>query len=231
MIAILSAIEGEIKATAEALEQPVNVSFAGRRIYTGELAGKKVVVGYTGVGKALAALTVQGVIDRYGPTALIFVGIAGSLNTLYEIGDVVIAADCVQHDFDATRFGFPRGELSGENIFELASDTELADYALCWKRPERKFHSGRILSGDQFITSAGEAATSYLIDELEGDAVDMESAAASLAAYLNGIPFLVMRVVSDKGDGTLPKGFKRFLKNTSELIKDFACYMVTCPAI
>jgi adenosylhomocysteine nucleosidase len=225
VVAILSALFSEIQSTIKAIESPVESPFAGRVISQGMLSGSKVVVGHTGVGKALAAMTLQGVIDRHFPSIVVFLGIAGALNPEYEIGDVVIAADCVQHDFDATPFDFARGEIPYENIIELASDQRLVDYALRWKAAGRRLHVGRILSGDRFVSTAGETKDAFLRDELRGDAVDMEGAAAALVAHLNGIPFLHARIISDKADGRLPVKFKGFMKESSDLLMDFASYI------
>ena len=230
MIAILAATAGEILATQEALEGPVDVSFAGRKILRGCLGGREVVAGHTGVGKVLAAMTVQGVVDRYRPSALIFSGIAGALNRSYEIGDVIVARECLQHDFDATQFGFPRGCIPYEDPAGPVCTPSLVDYALRWEKQGRALQAGRILSGDRVISSRGESADPFFIDELSGDAVDMESAAAALVARLNGIPFLVMRIISDKADGLIPGGFRSFVKESSQLIRDFAGYMAGCPA-
>jgi len=231
MIAILSGLPEEIRATVDALENPVDESFAGRELKRGRLDGVEVLVGYTGVGKVLAAMTVQGVIERFHCGALLFTGIAGSLNPEYEIGDVIIATDSVQHDFDVTLFGLPRGGIPNENLIELASAPALVDYALRWKPQDRRVHRGRILSGDRFVSSRGESTDSFLIDELEGDAVDMESAAAALVAHLNGIPFLLMRIISDKADGVIPGGFRSFLIESSALIRDFSRYMTAYPEV
>ena len=229
MIAILSALASEIEVTLSALESPVKAPFARRSIYLGTLAGREVVVGHTGIGKVLAAMTLQGVIDTYHPEAVLFIGIAGSLNQSYEIGDVIIAEDCLQHDFDATRFGYLRGEIPYEEIVELASDKVLLDHAAGWKGGGRRLHTGRILSGDRFVSTAGELPDAHLRDELQGDAVDMESASAALVAHLNDIPFLVVRIISDKSDGVLPDDFKRFMKESSALLRDFAEYFVSLP--
>lgn len=230
MIAVLSAMAGEIEATVRALGNPIDESFAGRLIMRGRIGGVEIIAGRTGVGKSLAAMTVQGVIDRNRPTALVFAGIAGALNQSYDIGDVVIARDCIQHDFDATRFGFRPGEIPNEHVIELACDSKLFQHALRWEPAGRAVRAGRILSGDRFVSLGVGSPDQFLVNELGGDAVDMESAAAALIAHLNGIPFLLMRIISDKADGVLPRRFRRFLKESSRLILEFARYIVSLPA-
>jgi 5'-methylthioadenosine/S-adenosylhomocysteine nucleosidase len=224
MVAVLSALPKEIEATIDALREPAAGSFAGRRVVQGRLAGNDVVAGCTGVGKALAAMTTQGLIDRYHPDVLIYTGIAGGLNQSYKIGDVVVAQECVQHDFDATTFGFSIGTIPNEKIAELPGTRELIDYVLNWNAGTRTLHVGRILSGDRFVTSA-RAPEDTLWEELKGDAVDMESAAAALVAGLNGVPFAAVRFISDMADGVVPGGFKAFLKETSVAILDFAVHV------
>ncbi len=224
MVAVLSALPAEIRATVDAIEKPVECPFAGRKIVRGLLSGNDVVVGSTGVGKVLAAMTVQGVIDRYHPDALVYAGIAGALNQSYKIGDVVIAADCVQHDFDVTPFGFPIGTIPHEKITDLTADPVLMSYVLRREVEGRNLYTGRILSGDRFVTSAGDP-NDALREGLKGDAVDMESAAAALVAHVNGVPFVAVRVISDMADGVVPDNFKAFIRETSLFIRDFAAYI------
>ena len=141
-------------------------------------------------------------------------GIAGALNPSYHRGDVIVGKDCLQHDMDASLFGFRRGQIPYTDYRVVPSDKTLFNTAMSCRRLNPK--AGRILTGDQFITGSGDPTYSYLIDDLKGDAVEMEGAAAGLTALVNGLPFLLVRVISDKADGKAKGSYLKFLKSASE---------------
>ena len=175
--------------------------------------GKKVVVVKCGVGKVFAALTTQKLIDFYTPEFLVFTGVAGALNPDYEIGDIVLAEDCVQHDLDATGIGIPRGTIPYTNHRFFSSDENLINKAA--KTPTaHTIHIGRILTGDQFLTDS--SSLEYLTSEFQGDAVEMEGASVGFTCTLNHIPFLLIRTISDKADHSATADFTGFVKEVSK---------------
>ena len=225
VIAVLCALPQEVRGLIDGLGNAERQVWAGRELYLGRISRREVVVGHTGVGKSLAAMVSQHVIDTYRPDVLVFSGIAGSLNPCHSIGDIVIAEDAVQHDMDATKFGFRRGEIPYERIQAVESDPRLVDSALAWKPSARRVFSGRILTGDQFV--ADDATREYLRISLRGDAVEMEGASAGLVAHLNGVPFLLARVISDKADGKTPPAFRRFLADASAAILGLIQHLIS----
>lgn len=163
-----------------------------------------------GVGKVQSAMIAQYVIGEYKPDSIIVTGVAGALAADLAPGDAVVARDVIQHDLDCTPLGFARGEVpfTGERIFTC--DPALVNAALSAKTNHR-LRSGRILSGDRFVTHADKECHAYMTGELAGDAVEMEGAAVGQVCSRNKIPFVVVRTISDRADGAAPADFSKIL--------------------
>jgi len=208
----------EVAEIIEKLDVLEKYNFFGMDFYRGILCNHETIVGMTGIGKVMAAIVTQKMIDVFSPKKIIFSGIAGCLSKEIDIGDIVISADTMQHDMDASALGFKIGEIPYTGIRFIEADPEMIDAAKSFKAENSKVILGRILTGDCFIAKQEER--NYLAAELEGVAVEMEGAAAALTAKLNNIPFLIIRVISDKCDGKAPDDFKKFLKKSSKIIAD-----------
>lgn len=169
-----------------------------------------VLVVRCGVGKVQSAMITQRILDEYRPDAVIVTGVAGALATDLVPGDAVVARDVIQHDLDCTPLGFVRGEVpfSGERIFRC--DETLVSAALGAVTTHR-IRAGRILSGDRFVTHADKDCHAYMTGELAGDAVEMEGAAVGQVCARNGVPFVVVRTISDRADGSAPEDFSKIL--------------------
>ena len=204
----------EIDLIKKSVQNAERKNWNGWEFVRGTLAGREIVAVQTGVGKVLAALVTQHLIDEYSPSAIIMTGIAGSVNPEIRRGDILVGRDCMQHDMDATLFGFKRGQIPYTDYRIIDSDPALVETALAYGG--EKIRSGRILTGDQFISKAGTSEFAYLTEELGGDAVEMEGAAAGLTAKVNGIPFLLVRVISDNADGEAKGNYLKFLAKASE---------------
>ena len=173
--------------------------------------GMNCLIGLSGIGKVQAAMLTQYIISTWKPDYFIFTGVAGALNPSYDIGDIVLGVDFIQHDLDVRPLGFQRGEVpyTGKSIFY--ADSKLLNLAEQSCPEDHKLFRGRILTGDQFITHSEMATHQYMTDELKGDAVEMEGAALAFVASRNDIPFLVIRTISDRADGSAPCDFNRLL--------------------
>ena len=181
-----------------------------------EFESQKVVIAKSGVGKVFAAMICERLIDEFNPKAVIFTGVAGALNKDLDIGDVVVSTDCIQHDIDAQALGFVRGEIPYSEHRVFTADKNLRDYALDTRLSGNKVMPGRILTGDQFITKHEMKEHEYLIDELKGDAIEMEGGAVAQVCELNSVSFLVVRTVSDKADGTAAADFNEFMPKVAK---------------
>ncbi len=176
------------------------------------LFDKNVIVTKSGIGKVYAAMVCERLIDEFNPRAIIFTGVGGALNRDIEIGDIVVSKDCIQHDLDAEALGFPRGEIPYTEHRIFQADSMLLELSLLTKVEGNKIISGRILTGDQFITKKEMKDHQYLIDELKGDAIEMEGGAVAQVCSLNKTPFLIVRTMSDKADGEAVSDFNKFVQ-------------------
>ncbi|TVR01290.1 MAG: 5'-methylthioadenosine/adenosylhomocysteine nucleosidase [Spirochaetaceae bacterium] len=216
MTVILGAIDGEISAFLGAMTHRRDQRMRSFRYHQGEIDDTPVVVARSGVGKTLSAATTQHLIDRFSPKRIIFTGIAGSLKPQLQVGDILVAADCLQYDLDAGALGFQRGEVPYAGFRVLTCDPELRRAAESF-RPERgRLHVGRVLTGDRFVTDADEPQWQSVWSELAGDAVEMEGASVALVAAWNSVPFQLVRTISDRATGIDGINIRNFLRETSE---------------
>lgn len=209
---IIGAMAAEVELLAARLENPQTTSVAGMDFISGTLAGADVVVVEGRVGKVNSAAATQILIDRFGIDSLIFTGVAGSLDPGIEVGDIVISTDLVQHDVDITAFGYEPGVLPGFHILAIEADADLRRRAReAAKRvcPEVAVHEGRIATGDQFI--ADSPRKQAIVDTFGAMCAEMEGAAVAQVAWLNEVPFVVIRAMSDKADGSASVSFDEFL--------------------
>lgn len=214
---IIGAMEVEVAALKEAMNSERTVTKAGMDFMEGILEGQPVVVVKSGIGKVNAAVCTQILADVFGVDAIINTGIAGSLKAEINIGDVVISTDVLHHDMDATGFGYPLGQIPQMEQFSFEADKDLRNKAkaVCKKvNPDIEVFEGRIVSGDQFISD--RTHKEKISTEFAGFCTEMEGAAIAQAASLNGIPFVIIRAISDKADDSASMDYGTFEKKAIE---------------
>lgn len=212
-VGIIGAMEQEVARLKEVMENVSITTRAGMDFYEGVLEGKKVVVVQSGIGKVNAGMCTQILADLFQVEAVINTGIAGSLNNDINIGDIVLSTDVLHHDMDATGFGYPKGQIPQMKEFSFQADECLRKIAhdVCEEvNPEIRVFEGRIASGDQFVFDQG--VKDNIVKEFSAYAVEMEGAAIGQAAALNGIPFLIIRAISDKADNSANMDYPAFEK-------------------
>ena len=183
----------------------------------GILKNQPVVVGRSGIGKVNAAVCTQILVDEFGVDAVINTGIAGSLNAQIDIGDIVISTDVLHHDMDAVNFGYAPGQIPQMEVFSFVADEPMAELAekLCHQvKPEFKVFRVRVVSGDQIISD--RASKDLITEQFHGFCTEMEGAAIAQAAYLNQIPFIVIRAISDKAEDSASEDYPTFEKKAVE---------------
>ena len=112
---------------------------------------------------------------------------------------------------NAVAFGYPVGQIPQMEAFSFRSDETLRKLAVQACRdvnPDIEVYEGRIASGDQFVADQG--VKDEIIKNFDACAVEMEGAAIAQAAYLNNVPFLVVRAISDKADGSAEVDYPTF---------------------
>lgn len=211
MLGIIGAMAEEVEKLKREMESPVITVIAGMDFYKGKLGGKDVVVVRSGVGKVNGAVCVQILADRFKVEGIVNTGIAGSLKAEINIGDIVLSSDALQHDMDATGFGYPVGQIPQMDIFAFPGDGKLRRLAeeMCGLvNPDIRTHVGRVVSGDQFISS--KEKKEWLVKTFGGSCTEMEGAAIAQAAWLNGVPVLIIRAISDKADDSANMDYETF---------------------
>lgn len=230
MLGIIGAMDEEVAKIKERLENVEVQTFGGMDFYKGNFEGKSVVVVRSGIGKVNAAVCAQILADRYQVSGIVNTGIAGSLMAKIDIGDIVLSTDALQHDMDATNFGYPAGQIPRMDVLSFPADPKLLALAKeCCGRvnPEIHTYEGRVVSGDQFISD--QKKKDWLIETFHGYCTEMEGAAIAQAAYLNGIPFLIIRAISDKADNSANVDYPTFeaqaiIHSVSLMLEMIRCY-------
>ena len=226
MLGIIGAMDVEVAKLKEKLENVEITTKAGMDFYKGSFEGKDVVIVRSGIGKVNAGICTQILVDVFGVSAIINTGIAGSLKNEINIGDIVISTDALQHDVDATNFGYELGFIPQMKVLSFEADAKLISLAKeCCKTvlPEIGVFEGRVVSGDQFI--ADKAKKNYISENFHGFCTEMEGAAIAQAAYLNAVPFVVIRAISDKADDSASMDYPTFeamaVENSVKLLSEF----------
>lgn len=216
-IGIIGAMADEVAGLKMLMQDTEIVRKASMEFYTGILEGKKTVVVQSGIGKVNAAVCTQILVDDFQAEVVINTGIAGSLNNDINIGDIVVSTDLVHHDMNAVAFGYKKGQIPQMEQFSFQSDEALRRLAVeaCQEvNPDIQVFEGIIASGDQFV--ADQAVKDFIVEEFGAYAVEMEGAAIAQAASLNHVPFLVIRAISDKADGSAHVDYPAFEKMAIE---------------
>lgn len=211
MLGIIGAMDEEVAKLKEYMTDVVVTTKAAMDFYKGKLNGKEVVIVRSGIGKVNAAICTQILVDDFNVSAVINTGIAGSLRSEINIGDIVLSTDALEHDMEAAAFGYPVGQIPRMDTLAFEADKKLIELAkeCCAKvNPDIKTFVGRVVSGDQFISS--KEKKEWLIKNFEGYCTEMEGAAIAHCAYLNNIPFLIIRAISDKADDSAHMDYPAF---------------------
>lgn len=212
-IGIIGAMEEEVAILKEKMSEVTVLEKAGMEFFKGILGGQQVVVVRSGIGKVNAGICIQILADVFQVNAVINTGIAGSLKVEINIGDIVLSTDTMQHDVDAREFGYEIGQVPRMDTRTFPADDRLRETALqvCRKvNPEIQVFEGRVASGDQFV--ADKETKEKIIANTQAYCTEMEGAAIGQAAYLNGIPYLVIRAISDKADDSAHMDYPAFEK-------------------
>ena len=224
-IGIVVAMEEEKNSVYELMQDVELEESYELDFYKGKIQGKKCVLVQSGVGKVNAARTTQILIDKYKVDKIINVGAAASINPMLNIGDILIGKYVVQHDFDITAFGHSKGYITGVgNNIRCDSDflykvEEKLEKEKVFNNNEKNKRSYNIKIG---IVATGDVFCSEIDmrDEIRGafnaDAVDMECAAIGQVCYLDDVPFIVIRGISDTPDGNNASTFDKNLELASK---------------
>ena len=201
-------MDEELEALLADLEERQSDRLGPFTVHRGRLEGRSVALARCGVGKVNAAALTQAVLGL-GVARVVFTGVAGAVRPGLRVGDLVVSRDALQHDLDATALGYRPGEVPGE-AWCWQADPELARLALEAASEIEGVTAvlGRVASGDQFI--ADPRRVERLRDAFEADCAEMEGAAAAQVCAKWGVPFVIIRSISDTADHTAEVDFRAF---------------------
>ena len=188
------------------------------KFFEGKINDKKVILVEAGIGKVNAARVTQILIDKFEVGSIINIGSAAAANNELGIGDIVIGKTVVQHDFDITAFGHPKGYISNvgmkiESSPELINKMESVVNSI--NKDESKIKIGTIASGDIFCTDI--KMKQKIRKKFKADAIEMEGAAIAQVCKLCNIPFIIIRGISDTPDGNNNITFEQYLEKASKM--------------
>ena len=209
-LGIIGAMAVEIAALKENMQNVHTEVRANMEFYEGTLEKLPVVLVQCGVGKINAAMCTQILIDCFNITHVVNTGIAGSLSEELDIGDLVISEDAIHHDFDLRFWGRPIGQVPGLDVTAFPADEKMAACAFAAAEQVNPGHTklGRIASGDQFICSKEQK--NRILADTQALCGEMEGASIAHTAYRNGIPFVIVRAISDKADDSAEMDYPTF---------------------
>ena len=221
-VGIIGAMDSEVTFLKSALQNAQEESVGGLNLTTGNIGETTVVVAKSGIGKVNAALCAQIMIDRFSVVCLINTGIAGGIGSdgALAIGDFVIGTDAVQYDFDVTAFGHAKGYMctgiqhDQPTIYhsDAALVAAIERSAAKWL-PQAKLKHGRIATGDTFVSDS--RVKNELWQNFHATAAEMEGAAIAQTATANGIPFVIVRAISDLADDSAARSYDEFEKEAA----------------
>ena len=225
-IGIIVAMEEELEAVLNIMNNIEQKEIYGISVQIGKIEQKEIAVVKSGVGKVNAARVTQILIDKLNVKSIINLGSAGALSPLLNIGDIVIGEKLIQHDFDITAFDHDKGYITGVGDY-IYSDIELIEKfkkaANNLKEKDYKIKTGIIATGDIFCTDIEMKNKRY--SKFDADCVEMEGAAIAQVCYLDNIPFIVIRSISDSPNGNNEIDFDKFVelasKRCANILREF----------
>lgn len=211
-LGIIGAMDVEVATLRKSMKNIQKTERAGMVFYSGVLKGLNCVVVQCGVGKVNAALCVQCLCDCFEVTHIVNTGVAGSLCAELDIGDLVISRDAVYHDFDChvLNDNYVVGQVPGLSVRKFPADDTLMALAFSAAEDINPGHSriGTVASGDQFVCTKEQKM--QIIADTGALCTEMEGAAIAHGAWRNGVPFVVLRAISDKADDSSEMDYPTF---------------------
>lgn len=221
LVGIIGAMSEEVESLKKEMQVEQEYSQARMDYIKGKLWGKDVVVVVSGIGKVNAAVCTQILIDKFDVDMVINVGVAGGIGESIKPGDVVVGTKLIQHDMDATRFGYDLGQIPRMDTLDFESDKKLVSIAMMADCSDMNIMEGIIVTGDQFVACPEKA--DFLVKTFDAKATEMEGASIAQVAYLNEKPFVIIRSISDNASTGASMEYNSFVdlavENSLKVIK------------
>lgn len=228
-LGIIAAMSEELEILLKDMQLDSSTTKAGMTFNKGKLWSNEVIAVVCGIGKVNAAVCTQILVSEFNVDKVINVGVAGGIGKDIYPGDVVIATNLVEHDMDTTAFGDPHGQVPRMDTFDFKCDSSLIESAnsACKKVGGFNTFTGRIVSGDVFVADVEKIK--WLEKEFNALSCEMESASIAHVCYLNNIPVVVIRSISDNANNGAHMDFEKFtpiaVKNSTSILKEMLLSM------
>ena len=207
-LGIIGAMDVEVQTLKEQMKNLTVTQKAGTEFYEGVLEETPVVLVQCGIGKVNAAICTQILCDCFEVTHIVNTGIAGSLHAQQDIGDMVVSSDVWHHDFDCVHFGYDMCRIPGMPKSFAADERLILLAKQAAEQTGSTVRIGRVASGDQFV--ADPVLKDQIITRTQALCTEMEGAAIAQTAYRNGVPFVILRCISDKADNSAQMDYPSF---------------------
>ena len=219
-IGIIAAMPEELAYLIQHLENAQEETVLGNSYHTGSIGSVELVLVESGIGKVMSAMSVAILADHFKVDAVINTGSAGALAEGIEVGDVVIADKLAYHDVDVTAFGYEYGQMAQQPLYFESDKKFVSLIQESLSKLKQKGHLGLISTGDSFI--AGEDKIKAIKEHFpQVLAVEMEGAAIAQIARKNGVPFLILRFISDEANTKAPMTYTEFERKAIAQSVDF----------
>ena len=223
-IAIMGAMPEEVAPILERLDDVQEVNYAKNKYYKAKYKNIDVVVAYSKIGKVFSTLTATTMLELFACDVLLFTGVAGAVNPELRIGDLVVASKLAQHDLDITIFGHPHGYVPEGSVYVEADKDLIALSKMVASEMGVKVKEGIIATGDQFIAS--EERKNFIAETFKADALEMEGASVAVVCDALGVPFFILRSISDSADMDAGFNFEEFVESSAKVSAEFLMKMV-----
>jgi adenosylhomocysteine/aminodeoxyfutalosine nucleosidase len=223
-IAIMGAMPEEITPILEQLDDVEEIKYAKNSYYKATYKNVEVVVAYSKIGKVFSTLTASTMLQMFACDVLLFTGVAGAVNPELKIGDLVVASKLAQHDLDITIFGHPYGYVPGGSVYVTADRDLIGLSKAVAKEMNIPLKEGIIATGDQFIAS--EEKKEFIAKTFQADALEMEGASVGVVCDALGVPFFILRSISDSADMDASFNFEAFVESSAKISAEFLMKMV-----
>lgn len=223
VLGIISAMSEELELLLKDMNIQNEIKKANMTFYKGNLDNKEIIAVVCGIGKVNAAVCAQILISEFNVDSIINVGVAGGIGKNIYPGDLVVGTNLVHHDMDTTVFGDAHGQVPRMDVFDFKCDDKLvsAATAACDEIKEINTFQGRIISGDQFISSVDKIQ--WFEKEFDALACEMEGASIAHVCYLNNTPCVVIRSISDNANNGAHMDYEKFVpiavRNSTIILK------------
>jgi len=224
-IGIMGAMVEEIKPILDLVDEiETEIDYANNKYYKAKYNNIDLIIAYSKIGKVNSALTAATMIEKFEIDMLLFSGVAGAINENLKIGDLIVATKLCQHDLDITAFGHPYGYVPESKVF-VETNEKLNNIAKSVaKKLNIKLLEGIIATGDQFI--ADPKRKEWIKETFNADAIEMEGASVGFVCDSLGVPFFVLRAISDSADMDAGFDFDKFLEGSAKESAKFLIEML-----